>query len=108
MRQMIRRVLAGVRVIFCAVLALKGSALLISSGTWQATGNLSNARAGSSAALLQDGRVLITGGDPGNGSGPQTSTDLLNTDGTISVAPPMTYPRSSHISVTLQHGKVLG
>ena len=107
MKSFTKRVLVGIAVIFCAVLALKGSALLISSGTWQATGNLSNARAGASAALLQDGRILITGGNSGTGAGPQTSADLFNTDGTISAALPMTNARSGHISVTLQNGKVL-
>ena len=102
-----KRVLIASVIILCAVLALKGSALLISSGTWQATGNLSIARAGASAALLQDGRILITGGSSGTGAGPQTSTDLFNTDGTISAALPMTNARSGHISVTLQNGKVL-
>src|ERR1700719_3893768 len=109
MKSFTKCVLIGIAVIFCAVLALKGSALLISSGTWQATGNLSSARAGASAALLQDGRILITGGNSGSGTGagPQASADLFNTDGTISPASPMTNARSGHISVTLQNGKVL-
>src|SRR6266404_4017058 len=89
-----------------AFVALKGFVLAIPSGTWQATGNLSAARPGASAALLQNGSVLITGGDPG--SGPVASADLFNSDGSVSpLAAPMNNPRSNHISATLQDGRVL-
>src|SRR5882724_3894965 len=89
-----------------AFVALKGFVLAIPSGTWQATGNLSAARTGASAALLQNGSVLITGGDPG--SGPVASADLFNSDGSVSpLAAPMNNPRSNHISTTLQDGRVL-
>src|SRR2546426_827184 len=89
-----------------AFVALKGFVLAIPSGTWQPTGNLSAARPGASAALLQNGSVLITGGDPG--SGPVASADLFNSDGSVSpLAAPMNNPRSNHISATLQDGRVL-
>src|SRR5882724_1872826 len=89
-----------------AFVALKGFVLAIPSGTWQATGNLSAARPGASAALLQNGSVLITGGDAG--SGPVASADLFNSDGSVSpLAAPMNNPRSNHISATLQDGRVL-
>src|SRR5712664_1422924 len=89
-----------------AFVALKGFVLAIPSGTWQATGNLSAARPGASAALLQNGSVLITGGDPG--SGPVASADLFNSDGSVSLlAAPMNNPRSNHISATLQDGRVV-
>src|SRR6266850_4309148 len=89
-----------------AFVALKGFVLAIPSGTWQPTGNLSAARPGASAALLQNGSVLITGGDPG--SGPVASADLFNSDGSVSpLAAPMNNPRSNHISATLHDGRVL-
>src|SRR5438445_6887940 len=89
-----------------AFVALKGFVLAIPSGTWQPTANLSAARPGASAALLQNGSVLITGGDPG--SGPVASADLFNSDGSVSpLAAPMNNPRSNHISATLQDGRVL-
>src|SRR5438445_606207 len=89
-----------------AFVALKGFVLAIPSVTWQPTGNLSAARPGASAALLQNGSVLITGGDPG--SGPVASADLFNSDGSVSpLAAPMNNPRSNHISATLQDGRVL-
>src|SRR6266850_12024 len=89
-----------------AFVALKGFVLAIPSGTWQPTGNLSAARPGASAALLQNGSVLFTGGDPG--SGPVASADLFNSDGSVSpLAAPMNNPRSNHISATLHDGRVL-
>ncbi|MGB2900514.1 MAG: Ig-like domain repeat protein [Candidatus Acidiferrum sp.] len=89
-----------------AFVALKGFVLAIPSGTWQATANLSAARPGASASLLQNGSVLITGGDPG--SGPVASADLFNSDGSVSpLAAPMNNPRSNHISATLQDGRVV-
>ncbi len=97
-------ILAGALAVF-AVVALKGAAILIPSGTWAPQTNLSSARANASAALLQDGRVLITGGD--SGSGPVVTADFFAADGTISAAPPMLNARSKHVSVTLQDGRVL-
>ena len=97
-------ILAGALVVF-AVVALKGAAILIPTGTWVPQTNLSSARANASAALLQDGRVLITGGD--SGSGPVATADFFAADGTISAAPPMVNARSKHVAVTLQDGRVL-
>src|ERR1700740_1763901 len=90
-----------------AFVALRAFVLAIPSGTWQVTGTLSSPRAGASAATLQNGQVLVTGGDPLDGTGPQGSGDFFNTDGTFPVAPPMTHPRSQHLSVALQDGRVL-
>src|SRR6266403_1800944 len=92
--------------LFSALLTLRGSVLTVLSGTWQSTGNLAVARSGASAALLKNGGVLITGGDPGNG--PVASADLFNSDGSVSpLAAPMNNPRSNHVSATLQDGRVL-
>jgi hypothetical protein len=105
MKKSVKGVLVALAVIACAVLALKGSVLIVQSGSWSQTGNLSSARVGASAALLPDGRILVTGGDPG--TGPVPSADFLNTDGTVFSAPPMKYPRSQHLSVALQDGRIL-
>ena len=105
MRRFAKGVLATILVIACAVLAVKGSVLVLQSGSWSQTGILSNPRVGASAATLPDGRILIAGGDPGNG--PTASVDLFNTDGTISAAPPMMYARSKQVSVALQDGRIL-
>jgi hypothetical protein len=87
MTRSVTRVLATIVVIAGAVLALRGSALVVPSGTW--TGVLSNPRVNAGAALLADGRILVTGGD--NGSGASATVDFFNTDGTILAAPPMEY-----------------
>ena len=105
MRRFAKGVLATILVIAYAVLAVKASVLFVQSGSWSQTGILSNPRVGASAATLPDGRILITGGDPGNG--PTASVDLFNTDGTISAAPPMMYARSKQVSVVLQDGRIL-
>src|SRR5258706_232603 len=91
--------------LFVALLTLRGSVLTVPSGTWQPTGNLSVARAGASAAQLQNGSVLITGGE--SGSGPVASADIFNTDGSISTVAPMNNLRANHVSVVLQDGRVL-
>src|ERR1700746_450364 len=100
-----RRALLVAGVILCAVLVLKGSSLLVPSGNWAPEGTMANARLGASAALLGDGRILITGGDAGTGA--VTTADFFNADGTISAAPAMSNARSGHISVTLKDGRVL-
>ena len=105
MKRIFRGILPFLSVIFCAVLLIKGASLVIPSGTWQATGALSSARTGGAAALLPDGRILMTGGDAG--SGPLASADFFQADGTVVPAPAMAIARSSHFSVTLHDGRVL-
>ena len=75
-----RRALFVAGVILCAVLVLKGSSLLVPSGNWAPEGTMPTARLGASAALLGDGRILITGGDAGTGA--VTTADFFNADGT--------------------------
>lgn len=104
MPKTIRRALLGLAVILCLILTVQGSELLIPSGTWQATGTLSAPRAGA-AASLTNGRIIVTGGDPG--TGPVTNVDSIGLDGIVSPAPPMLTARSKHVSVVLQDGRVL-
>ena len=75
----------------------------VSSGTWSATASMASARSGASAVLLQDGRVLITGGT--DESGPLSSAELYS--GSFSPAGSMLLARSNHASVTLNDGRVL-
>ncbi len=85
----------------------RGSALLApASGTWApAAGVMALARSGAAAALLPDGRVLITGGASAGVA--QADAELFNADGTFSAAAPMLAARAKHAAVTLQDGRVL-
>src|SRR5216683_5764133 len=99
-------------ILVCLILGLislehlvKAGVLHVPSGTWASGGAMAQPRAGASAVRLQDGRVLITGGDAG--AGPTATADFVANDGSTSAAPLMGAPRSSHISVVLQDGRVL-
>lgn len=74
------------------------------TGTWRVTNSPAlQARAGHTATLLKDGRVLLTGGstDPRNCEIYDPSTDLFYP------AAPMTYGRSGHAAVLLSDGRVI-
>src|ERR1700722_15734240 len=105
MRRFAKTVLLGSLLILGVVVALKGAALLVPSGSWVPEGTMASARSSAAAALLPDGRILVTGGDMG--SGPVASADFINDDGTISAAPAMIYARSKHFEVALQDGRIL-
>lgn len=78
------------------------------TGTWAAAGNglgLSSPRAGAAAVQLQDGRILITGGD--DGSGAVATVDIYDTLGNFSAAASMNVARSNHTATLLQDGTVL-
>ncbi len=88
---------------------IKAAILHIPTGTWAPAGNgstsMSSPRAGTATVLLQDGRLLITGGDSGSGS--VASADLFDTVGNFSSAAPMSSARSQHTATMLQDGTVL-
>jgi YDG domain/Bacterial Ig-like domain (group 3)/Galactose oxidase, central domain/MBG domain (YGX type)/Kelch motif len=75
------------------------------SAHWAQPGSLVEARSGSAAAVLSDGRVLITGGT--GSSGPLATTEFFNTDGSFSAGAPMQDARANHTAVVLQDGRVL-
>src|SRR5947209_11787516 len=70
---------------------LKAVLPLVLSATWAPAAPMSSSRTGGSAVLLQDGRVLIAGGD--TGSGPTATAEFFNTDGSVSPAVPMNVAR---------------
>src|SRR6266853_6811000 len=99
-------------ILLCLILGLislehlvRAGVLHVPSGTWASGGAMAQPRAGASAVRLQDGRVLITGGD--TGAGPTATADFVGNDGFASAAPLMGAPRSSHISVVLNDGRIL-
>src|SRR5258708_578584 len=84
---------------------LSASLPQVPSGTWVAVGSMNSARAGASTVLLQDGRILIAGGNDANG--PSSAAEFFGANGSFSTAAPMNVQRSGHISVVLQDGRVL-
>jgi N-acetylneuraminic acid mutarotase len=72
------------------------------------TGSLSVARGNHAAAVLHDGRVLITGGD-GNDTAPfPVGTEIFDpSTGQFSAGGDLQAPRDSHSAVTLTDGRVL-
>jgi len=84
---------------------LHGTLPQVSTGSWIPANSLAEARSGSAAVVLDDGRVLFTGGT--GSTGPLASAELFHTDGSISVAAPMLNPRTHHTAVVLKDGSVL-
>ncbi len=90
----------------------------VASNTWATTGDMAAARAGASAVLLYDGRVLVTGGlteiTRTTDDGPITVTNATASAERFSPAgggfldtPPMQFARASHTSTLLPDGRVL-
>jgi hypothetical protein len=78
--------------------------LLVSQ--WMVTGNMTDGRQSHAATLLDNGKVLITGGF--NGSSYLSSAELFDpTTGTFTATGSMTVSRGGHTSTLLNNGKVL-
>src|SRR6266516_4547869 len=75
------------------------------TGTWAPAADMSSARSGASTVLLHDGRLLVAGGDAGNGA--LASAEIFDTSGNFVPAPPMNFKRSKHSATLLQDGRVL-
>jgi hypothetical protein len=84
---------------------LRGDMPAVQTGQWAATGAMSDARGGASAALLPSGLVLVTGGT-GTG-GVLATAELFGPDGLFTAAGTMLSARADHASVVLGDGRVL-
>jgi hypothetical protein len=84
---------------------LSASLPQVPSGTWIATGPMNSARSDASTVLLQDGRILVTGGNDANG--PANTAEFFGANTSFSPAAPMNVPRSGHVAVILQDARVL-
>ena len=76
------------------------------TGKFRSTGSMGVARAGQTATLLADGRVLMVGGD--GTSGPLTSAELYDPKtGRFSPTGLMAVPRNGNTATLLPNGRVL-
>jgi Galactose oxidase, central domain len=84
---------------------LHGSLPPASINAWLPAGSLTAARAGAASVLLQDGRLLITGGN--GASGALATTEILDPSSGFTPGPAMLNARSNHVAVALLDGRVL-
>src|SRR5436309_15874219 len=79
-------------------------------GTFVAVGNTTTPRRLSTATLLKDGTVLVTGGGKASGGNiiAQETAELFDPKtNTFSATGSMAFPRQNHAAVRLQDGRVL-
>ena len=77
------------------------------TNTWTDTGEMGQARFAHTSTLLNDGRVLVTGGQLGF-SAPMVSSEIWNpATGTWSPTANMIFPRSDHDVTLLPDGRLL-
>ena len=89
-------------------LACTASAGAQSPGTFTATGNMTTARAGHTATLLPNGKVLIAGGTGLSSGELLSSAELYDpVTGMFTPAGNMTTARSGHTASLLSDGRVL-
>lgn len=78
------------------------------TGRWTTTSRMSNARAGHSATLLLDGKVLVAGGSENNGTSAQVSAELYDpATGTWTATGSMNTARTLPDATLLGNGDVL-
>jgi hypothetical protein len=78
------------------------------TGSFTATGEMGSFHAGPTATLLTGGKVLVVGGDVGDGDGPSSSAELYNPDtGTFTQTGGLTSGREGHTATLLSNGTVL-
>src|SRR5436189_2542012 len=84
----------------------RATAPQVPANTWAPTSDMSVARAGASAVLLYDGRMLITGGKTDGGVS-ASAERFSPTGGAFLSTPSMARARANHTSTLLDDGRVL-
>jgi hypothetical protein len=97
--------LSGAAILIATGISIGASPLQAQIGAWTVTPPMNSARSSASSVLLQDGRILVTGGNDSNG--PTSSAEFFAAQVSYSLASPMNVPRSGHVAVVLQDGRVL-
>ena len=77
------------------------------TGKFTPTGSMVSERAGNTATLLPDGRVLVTGGLDRSENALASAEVYDPVTGTFSVTGSMSDPRGAHTATALKNGKVL-
>ena len=104
MRRTAKYILSILSLVTAIGLCLKGTVIHVPTGTWAPSGSLTEPRTGAAGVLLEDGRILVTGGE--GATGPVASAEFFSS-GSFAFAPPMNVARSGHTAVVLQGGRVL-
>jgi hypothetical protein len=104
MQRTTKYVLCILSLVIAIGLWLKATVVQVPSGTWAPARNMAEARSGAASALLQDGTILVTGGE--GASGALASAEFFNA-GSFASAPAMNVARGRHAAVVLQDGRVL-
>jgi Galactose oxidase, central domain len=97
--------LGSIAILCGGFVILHGTLPPVSVNAWLPAGNLAAARAGAASVLLQDGRLLITGGN--GASGALATTEILDPTNGFIAGPQMNFARANHVAVLLQDGRVL-
>ena len=83
---------------------LKATVIQVPSGSWAPAGSMAVPRSGAASVLLQDGTILVTGGE--DASVTLASAEFFSA-GSFAAAPAMNVARKGHTAVVLQDGRVL-